>query len=361
MPSVSKKQARFMAAAAHNSKFAKKAGIKQSVAKEFNKHDAGTGILKKGAGGAIQQVLSRVSQGNRGPIGRAVRGALARVPRPAPPPPKPVDPGEMIRKGSAFRGRNAGPIKANPVTEADNTLSETGEGLRRTIGRIAGGGRYAKGGRVKSIVSQLRSLQEALNTADRATEKSIIRQQEKLQKELKSLGVDYEGDEDNVGTVTRTYPRPKKFKEGGKVASGLSALQQLAKAYREALDMDDTEKALRLKRQMERVKPGSSKSVEDPGKKASDEKVATFAKGGRVSRIKRMQEILARDFRTAKKLKDTDPVQVRFGSKEDTHVRAGGKKYSFQAGSDDDQFVFRSKDGEEVPVKFSKEWLKENE
>lgn len=39
MPSKSKKQARFMAAAAHNSEFAKKVGIPQSVAKEFNKED----------------------------------------------------------------------------------------------------------------------------------------------------------------------------------------------------------------------------------------------------------------------------------------------------------------------------------
>lgn len=40
MPSKSKKQAKFMAAAAHNPKFAKKAGIKQSVAKEFNAADS---------------------------------------------------------------------------------------------------------------------------------------------------------------------------------------------------------------------------------------------------------------------------------------------------------------------------------
>lgn len=38
-----------MAAAAHNKAFAKKAGIPQSVAKEFNQADAGTGILKKKA------------------------------------------------------------------------------------------------------------------------------------------------------------------------------------------------------------------------------------------------------------------------------------------------------------------------
>jgi hypothetical protein len=41
MPSKSKKQHRFMQAAAHNPKFAKKAGIKPSVAKEFVAADAG--------------------------------------------------------------------------------------------------------------------------------------------------------------------------------------------------------------------------------------------------------------------------------------------------------------------------------
>jgi hypothetical protein len=39
MPSVSKKQERTMAAAAHNPKFARKVGIPQKVAKEFNKAD----------------------------------------------------------------------------------------------------------------------------------------------------------------------------------------------------------------------------------------------------------------------------------------------------------------------------------
>lgn len=47
MPSSSRKQARFMAAAAHNPGFAKKAGIPQSVAREFNAADTGTGLLGK--------------------------------------------------------------------------------------------------------------------------------------------------------------------------------------------------------------------------------------------------------------------------------------------------------------------------
>jgi hypothetical protein len=41
MPSTSKKQRNFMAAAAHNPAFAKKVGISQDVAKEFNQADKG--------------------------------------------------------------------------------------------------------------------------------------------------------------------------------------------------------------------------------------------------------------------------------------------------------------------------------
>lgn len=46
MPSKSAKQARTMAAAAHNPGFAKKVGIPTKVAKEFNRADAGRKIKK---------------------------------------------------------------------------------------------------------------------------------------------------------------------------------------------------------------------------------------------------------------------------------------------------------------------------
>lgn len=42
MPSKSEAQKKFMAAAAHNPDFAKKAGIKQSTAKEWNDKDKGS-------------------------------------------------------------------------------------------------------------------------------------------------------------------------------------------------------------------------------------------------------------------------------------------------------------------------------
>lgn len=49
MPSKSKSQARFFAAAAHNPDFAKKAGISTDAAKEWNKADEKAGTLKKGS------------------------------------------------------------------------------------------------------------------------------------------------------------------------------------------------------------------------------------------------------------------------------------------------------------------------
>lgn len=47
MPSKSLKQARMMAAAAHDPEFAKKAGVPQDVAKDYNQSDAGTSRLKQ--------------------------------------------------------------------------------------------------------------------------------------------------------------------------------------------------------------------------------------------------------------------------------------------------------------------------
>jgi hypothetical protein len=49
MPSKTQKQARTMAAAAHDPKFAKKVGIPTKVAKDFNASDTGTKRLAKSA------------------------------------------------------------------------------------------------------------------------------------------------------------------------------------------------------------------------------------------------------------------------------------------------------------------------
>ena len=56
MPSTSKAQRNFMAAAAHNPAFAKKVGIATSVAKEFNQADKGK---KFGGGGMAKDMESK--------------------------------------------------------------------------------------------------------------------------------------------------------------------------------------------------------------------------------------------------------------------------------------------------------------
>lgn len=48
MPSTSKKQHNFMAAVAHNPEFAKKAGVPQSVGKDFSSADKGRKFAKGG-------------------------------------------------------------------------------------------------------------------------------------------------------------------------------------------------------------------------------------------------------------------------------------------------------------------------
>jgi hypothetical protein len=50
MPSSSSKQARFMAAIAHDKDFAKKAGVAQSVGKDFNDADKAKGKKKSRLG-----------------------------------------------------------------------------------------------------------------------------------------------------------------------------------------------------------------------------------------------------------------------------------------------------------------------
>ncbi len=63
MPSTSPKQARTMAAAAHNPAFAKKVGIPQGVAKDFNQADKGTSMLSEGSKGKGPQVAAYAQGG----------------------------------------------------------------------------------------------------------------------------------------------------------------------------------------------------------------------------------------------------------------------------------------------------------
>jgi hypothetical protein len=65
MPSHSPEQARLMAAAAHNPQFARKAGVPQGVAREFNEADqrARSSALRGNAAGACPECGGRTRQG----------------------------------------------------------------------------------------------------------------------------------------------------------------------------------------------------------------------------------------------------------------------------------------------------------
>jgi hypothetical protein len=150
-----------------------------------------------------------------------VSGAIANAVRRAAPAP--------IAKARSVRP--AGPMKrpiVNPLGEADQTLANTGDGLRRTIGRIGSRTRLAsKGGKIR-----------------------------------------------------------KGYKEGGKVETGMMALKALAKKVEEALASGDNALAKRLKRQMELMKRGSSQTDDNAAElEVAEEKVATFAKGGKVTGV----------------------------------------------------------------------------
>jgi hypothetical protein len=58
MPSKSKKQARLMAAAAHDPEFAERVGVPMKVAKEYNKADKKSGRLKKAMRGVKRGLLA---------------------------------------------------------------------------------------------------------------------------------------------------------------------------------------------------------------------------------------------------------------------------------------------------------------
>jgi hypothetical protein len=76
MPAVSKKQERFMQAVANNPKFAKKAGVPQSVGREFTKKEGGTvnenKMMKKEGRGMAKADMQKVA-------GKAVKGHESRM------------------------------------------------------------------------------------------------------------------------------------------------------------------------------------------------------------------------------------------------------------------------------------------
>jgi len=71
MPSSSKKQADFMRAVAHSPEFAKKAGVPQSVGKDFSNADKGRKFSK---GGDMKDAMMKLKEHASKPASKAHKG-----------------------------------------------------------------------------------------------------------------------------------------------------------------------------------------------------------------------------------------------------------------------------------------------
>ena len=152
MPSTSAKQHRFMEAVAHNSEFAKKAGVPQSVGKDFSAADKGRKFEK---GGATMMKKGPMNRGGMPP--EAMAAMMARRPRmgagmppPAPPvmPPQPPAPTGMKKGGMPMKdGKPAFMKKMNMGGMAKYAKGGGIESHGKTKGTII---RMASGGSVSA-------------------------------------------------------------------------------------------------------------------------------------------------------------------------------------------------------------------
>jgi len=105
MPSTSAKQHRFMEAVAHNSAFAKKAGVPQSVGKDFSAADKGRKFQKGGA----TMMGKKVSNAMADMMARRRMGSGMAPPAPPVMPPQPSAPMGMKKGGMPMKDGNINP------------------------------------------------------------------------------------------------------------------------------------------------------------------------------------------------------------------------------------------------------------
>jgi len=144
MPSKSKKQHNFMEAIAHSPEFAKKAGVPQSVGKDFAKADKGKTFRKGGDAMAIKKKMA---------VNPAMAMMAARAMRtPAPVQAAPMGgapmggmPGAMMKKGGstmkkmAKGGETMGPrTMSKDVEKGSNKLTKFGESAVQKRGHTKG-------------------------------------------------------------------------------------------------------------------------------------------------------------------------------------------------------------------------------
>lgn len=177
MPSVSRKQRNFMAAAAHDPKFAKKAGVSQGVAREFNQADKGR---KFAEGGEVDPRRSIVKEPGK--------------------PPRNYDPYEDLRKQYQTPGTV---IRGDELPNSKPTTRPNMENSKMKQKTFAAGGKIKKGGFMKHD--------------DAAADKKLIRNEFKRMEGIESKA------EDKAVAKLAKGGKTKGYAGGGKVARGMGA------------------------------------------------------------------------------------------------------------------------------------------
>jgi hypothetical protein len=154
MPTVSKKQERFMQAVAHNPAFAKKAGVPQSVGKEFTKSGGGMAeskammkkevafMKKKGAPKAMLKHEMKEAGMKRGSMAKYAEGGMTD---------KEFD---LIKKMYERSGANVGPRKPMSEEMRQRISAEVGKLEKKPRGGGGSGG-AASGTREMQLGSEL--------------------------------------------------------------------------------------------------------------------------------------------------------------------------------------------------------------
>jgi hypothetical protein len=179
---------------------------------------------------------------------------------------------------TASRTRSKRPARvAGMLAEADQTLAEGGRALSR---KYAGGGKVEMGRGLLREINQIKkttsNLRDALQELD-----NLNSLNESEHEEASKLLYDH---------FTPLHPSgpTEKFAEGGKVGPAVAALRRLAAKFEGELNMGDHDSARRTARQMDLLEPGASQTAMDALSKgpnrATADKLATFAKGGKVSK-----------------------------------------------------------------------------
>ena len=152
MPSVSKKQHNFMEAIAHNPAFAKKAGVPQSVGKDFSKADKGKSFSKGGDMAMDPRMLAMMMAKKKAMGGRSPMGGAPQMPAPSGMPPAMKRGGDvkeskaMVKKEVDFFKKKGAPASMVKHEEAEMKGMARGGGIesrgktKGTMIKMASGG-----------------------------------------------------------------------------------------------------------------------------------------------------------------------------------------------------------------------------